>query len=425
MDNILDAREKRDAYEAALVMEYGSPLITLRANYPGPMKSSLWSNYTVYRMFVMLRETFDILHVRHTLTSEGLVFFLIVSGSGEDIKKRCITLEDGQQLGRLVDIDVREKGTTWSRTDLHYERRKCFLCRDDAVYCVRSMRHDAEETLTYFRKTVEGELLEAGLPESLNRLTAFALLNELCREFGYGCVTVNGTGSHRDMDFMSFIESIGAISEKMGDLLEVDVKDFQKLRAFGRNLEDEMFKRTGGINTHKGAIFTLVFLLAGFIRSSKFSEIQELVSESANPVLKDFLSEGTSHGLSIYRTYGIGGIRVSAAKGFPDIFETYLPLLELDQDPESLILQIMSREDDTNVIHRSGIEALRELKDRAASLTGGREAMEDIEYQKNCQSLSDWCVEKNISTGGSADIISSTILLWMLKKNYHNLKGEI
>jgi triphosphoribosyl-dephospho-CoA synthase/holo-ACP synthase/triphosphoribosyl-dephospho-CoA synthase len=431
MDNLLDAREKRDAYEAALTNEYGSPLITLRANYPGPMKSNLWSNYAVYRMFLNLRETFgtDILEVRHTLTCEGLVFFLVVSGKGEEIKRRCITLEGGRQLGRLLDIDVREKGRTWSRADLDYGLRRCFICSDDAVYCVRSMRHDFEEVANFFRQTVEGELIEAGLKESLSRLTAFALLNELCREYSYGCVTVNGTGSHKDMDFMTFIESIGAISENIGQLLETDVKDFQALRAFGCRLEEEMFRRTGGINTHKGAIFILVFLLAGFVRSSRFSEIQALVSEGARPVLKDFESRDHSHGLEIYRTYGIRGIRESAANGFPNIFGTYLPLLENQMDPESLFLTIMSREDDTNVIHRSGPGALKELKARAAALTGDREKEppQDVEdtYQKNCQSLSDWCIGQNISTGGSADILSASILVWMLKKNYHHLKGEI
>lgn len=444
MDNLLDSREKRDAFEAALVNEYGNPLITLRANYPGPTKSNLWSNYAVYRMFLNLRETFgaDVLQVRHTLTAEGLVFFLIVAGTGEEIKRRCITLEGGRQLGRLLDIDVRDQDRTWSRTDLDYGRRRCFLCSDDAVYCVRSMRHDCEEVANFFREVVEGELLEAGLKEGLSRLTAFSLLNELCREYSYGCVTVNGTGSHKDMDFMTFIESIGAISENMGNLLDVDVKDFESLRAFGRTLEDEMFRRTGGINTHKGAIFLLVFLFAAFVRSSRFSEIPELVAEGAKPVLRDFESDEQSHGLEIYRKYGIRGIRESAASGFPNLFGTYLPLLENRMDPESLILTIMSREDDTTVIHRSGPDALKELQDRASALADDlqkgpirkmepeqnmelRQDMEDMDFKKRCQSLSDWCIGRNISTGGSADILSAAILMWMLKKNYHHLKGEI
>ncbi len=76
----------------------------------------------------------------------------------------------------------------------------------------------------------------------------------------------------------------------------------------------------------------------------------------------------------------------------------------------------MSDADDTNVIHRAGIDSLRELQSKA------RQSLRD---ESGTGPLDCWCKEKNISTGGSADLVGATVFAHLIKNNYKTLKGEI
>src|SRR5699024_2365192 len=113
-----------------------------------------------------------------------------------------------------------------------------------------------------------------------------------------------------------------------------------------------------------------------------------------------------SNGLEIFKEYNIKGVRESAMNGFSDLFDVFLPYYEKFRDVDDLSIIILSATDDTNVIHRSNLEDLIYLKRTAGSI---------LQKKENYKQLSNWCINRNISTGGSADLISSTLLLWMLK----------
>ena len=129
-----------------------------------------------------------------------------------------------------------------------------------------------------------------------------------------------------------------------------------KLRGPGLAAEKEMLRATGGVNTHKGAIFILGILAAaaGYCLAQKSGEtdsrftdgILTVAGRIAAPSLQDLegpmqagtegpgglgeRSEPETEGLRQYRTDGCTGVRGEAAQGFPSLRSCALPVLRGD-----------------------------------------------------------------------------------------------
>jgi len=414
MTSNLDLREKRDAFEQAAARETGLTIVTIRPNYPGPEKRNLHSNYVSYMMLTTLEKQLDVRTIRHSHDAEGLTFYLAVTQDGDTAKRISLEAEQDHPLGRLADIDVRTTSRSWSRRELGLPGRACFICQEDAMICTRMATHPHQEVAAFFTRTVDAWLTGGPLPDCIQRMAAFALLSELCRETGYGCVTANSVGSHQDMGFLTFIRSIQTVSEGLGSAVLEPETDFHALRQYGLTLEQAMFRATAGINTHKGAIFIYLLILGGLLHSKAFEDMKEQIARLSAPVLEDLKRADPSHGLRIYRNFGITGIRGEAVAGFPALFDVYVRTYDESRDMDRLSLTVMASADDTNVIHRAGLENLRVLQMKAREVLDGKLRTSDLDA---------WCLNRNISTGGSADQIGATIFAWLIRAHFDRLKG--
>ena len=122
------------------------------------------------------------------------------------------------------------------------------------------------------------------------------------------------------------------------------------------------------------------------------------------------VSRGTA-GERISRETGIGGIRKEAALGYPSVFDVGLPILadEIkagDEEAAALkaLLHIITEAEDTNVIARGGMEAAGWLKAEAAAILEKSEHA-GFDMRAALTELDRQCIEKNVSPGGSADLL--------------------
>lgn len=126
-------------------------------------------------------------------------------------------------------------------------------------------------------------------------------------------------------------------------------------------------------------------------------------------------------GQRFYRQYGVTGVRGQAAAGFPAAARYGLPVLErglaegrsYDEAGAAALLALLAHTEDTNLIARGGIAAQRAAAEEAAALLRrepypGREALEALDRAY---------IRKNLSPGGSADLLA---LCWFL----HFLREE-
>ncbi|MGB4589474.1 MAG: citrate lyase holo-[acyl-carrier protein] synthase [Clostridiaceae bacterium] len=155
MENILDYREKRDHDEEELLQTYNHTLITIRPNFPGMEKRNEYTNLVSEVLTRELSQKLVVFKTLRSSTPEGLIYHLIVEENGILAKEICINLEEEHPLGRLADIDVRNKQTSFSRNNFNLGSRKCYLCEDDAIICVRSLKHNKEDIAAHFITVVK------------------------------------------------------------------------------------------------------------------------------------------------------------------------------------------------------------------------------------------------------------------------------
>ena len=251
-----------------------------------------------------------------------------------------------------------------------------------------------------------------------------------------GLVDALDNGAHPDMDLSLFLvsaeavrpylEEIGRITPPDGDLRPV----LQAIRPVGILAEQAMFKATGGVNTHKGQIFSLGICTAAAERTqggalSVLDEASRICSGISGElhISPDPADESVSNGQKAFLKYGSTGIRGEAERGFPSVRYHALPafrrILACGGNREEAALEalitLMTVAEDSNVLHRRGMEGLAILRSMAGEfiLSGGmlrKDALSDL------TEMNSLFIRENISPGGCADLLALTLFLSALEQ---------
>lgn len=263
-----------------------------------------------------------------------------------------------------------------------------------------------------------------------------------------GLVDAVNMGSHHDMDIFTFIDSSSNLFKgfylyaKAGLECTGSEKElFSAIRKIGIQVEKDMFKATKNINTHKGINFSMGIVLAAagyYLRDKDIDENIILTPSDTDEILNtvrvmteglvksDFENikkkEKLTHGERLYVEKGFSGIRGEAERGFPTVEKTSLPRLReighsdmsMEQKLLDVLFHLMSISDDSNIINRGGLEGLEFVKSVSKEFLMTELIFEDG-FREKIQEMNNLFVEKNISPGGSADLLSITIFFGMLE----------
>ncbi len=252
----------------------------------------------------------------------------------------------------------------------------------------------------------------SSIPYLVADLAERALRLELDTTPKPGLVDRRDNGAHKDMDYALMSKSISALRPYLARLAVESAKDIDpaKIKEIGIEAEKAMLKATGGVNTHKGALFCIGLSvaaasnLASATGSVQTYSFKELVSRAASEIPA---AQGT-HGAEAKRSFKVGGALENARGAYPELFADWLPYyLSLECDPfrcHKTLLHIMTTLDDTNILHRRGEEGLARAKSEAARL------LEDFS-ESGLSSLNKDFIRENFSPGGSADMLSLTIFI--------------
>ena len=125
-----------------------------------------------------------------------------------------------------------------------------------------------------------------------------------------------------------------------------------------------------------------------------------------------------TNGQKLYVNYGITGIRGQVEDGFPAVRNAGLPVLRkglqdgrtINESGAAALLAIMTESVDTNLIARSDICTQREVVDEVKKLLSENPYL-DVETLNH---LDQKFIKKNLSPGGSADLLAICYLLYFL-----------
>ncbi|MDO5028459.1 MAG: triphosphoribosyl-dephospho-CoA synthase CitG [Bacillota bacterium] len=276
----------------------------------------------------------------------------------------------------------------------------------------------------------------------IDKLAQKALLYEVLLSPKPGLVDTINTGSHKDMDLFTFVDSIVSLDMFFYKWTQIGFEStsktyeniFPDLRASGLQAEKAMYTATAGVNTHKGAIFIFA-LLCGAIGSLKkenkiltVDNICNRAGEISKNILKDFeiLDQDNSltYGCRQYLDHGLLGARGEAYLGFPSIKKAYKVIEEsVDKGLDEKLalgnglIELMTFVLDSNIIGRKGREAADFVKERAQEIKALAAYASDQGLKKIYETDRVF-IEMNISPGGCADLAAASLFIfWVTRLN--------
>jgi triphosphoribosyl-dephospho-CoA synthase len=246
-----------------------------------------------------------------------------------------------------------------------------------------------------------------------------------------GLVSHVDSGSHTDMEASTFKASAAAIAPFYDQLTVAGAagSGMNTLREIGMEAERAMIAATGGVNTHRGAIFGLglICAAAGAVWSGtgraglqwRANVLGATVRQRWGPAIMRGPITLHSHGTTALRRFGAGGARAQAAAGFPHAIEVGLPALRLGRrlapgDPEAARVQsffaILASIEDTNLLYRGGAAGLRFAQQQAGGFLrqGG---VEQADWRERAAAVHRAFIARRLSPGGCADLLAITLFL--------------
>lgn len=440
---MLNIREKRAHYQKQLIFKYQKPLICFTMNAAGPIKNSPFLKRGFQAglndlKLQLKRINAEIIFEDIWDEITGNEAFLVVKENANTLKEICCGIEDADDLGRLFDMDVLVPVSDASasfikidRSDLKKESRRCLLCSRPAKECSSRRIHSVRE-LQEKTKHILSDSLRKRDSENIASLAVRSLLYEVSVTPKPGLVDRNNSGSHKDMNFYSFLNSASALWPYFKKCTELGINFsntqnpcdlMPHLRKIGKTAEEKMLHATNGVNTHKGAIFSMGIVCAaiGAVDPSDRANAAAIL-EKCSAITKGIsnsdyagLTKGTAKttGQKLYLKYGIKGVRGEMEEGLPSVRDYGFPTLEKllaegyeeDEAGAFTLIAILAHSTDTNLIARS---------DRQTQLACSAFAENFLKSSPSTELLKKADVafiEKNLSPGGSADLLAVS---WML-----------
>lgn len=258
-------------------------------------------------------------------------------------------------------------------------------------------------------------------------LAVKALVYELATTPKPGLVDKENSGAHADMDYPMFRASAMSLRNCFEQCALAGIEHEKeplewRLRKIGLAGERDMFKVTGGVNTHKGLVFSLGIICAalgtlGTYKDLDANQLQMRCREIARRILEINNAPGNTHGNLVYAKTGIYGAKGEALSGFNTAFKVGLPALRdalgkgySGNDAMIIaLLNLMTTSEDSNVVYRGGLEGLEYIKNKAKGILNdfSVEAVREFDTE---------CIKRNLSPGGSADLLAVTAMLHMIIK---------
>lgn len=467
VEEMAACRENRARRQEELIKKNAIPVISFTMNAAGPVKYSkaleILFNIGISELKNALRKFNAVpVHEEYHIEKTGCEALLQFRGLNAKLMKAvAVKVEDAMSFSRLFDIDViGTDGVKLARP----KPRKCLICANPAAECARSRAHSLLEL-----KEKTDSLLREAISYAAGMAAYSALVSEVMTTPKAGLVDRNNNGANADMDIPLFIKSADALrpyyylmaynaadrdtpESGHGEGCSVDehvncadcpshescelthgASLMTRLTLLGVEAETRMKEATGGVNTHKGAIFCLGLLVSAFAKlaaEGKSCQPLDIIGEAKRmALLRPDPGKGT-HGADARERFGEGkpvfGADAEARAGFPAAVNAYRRILGFklmgfdDNDSYALaLIGIMAELYDTNAYARAGEEGADLVRRRASEIS----AMPLSKRLNAVVDLDRELIARNINCGGAADMLAAAVFLDKLSEYTDRLKG--
>ena len=280
------------------------------------------------------------------------------------------------------------------------------------------------------------KLHELSLADRLADMAVDALIDEADLSPKPALVDRRGNGAHSDLHLglmhasaLSLWPMFKEMAEAALEFGEVGLPLREALGRIGREGEQAMLATTGGVNTHRGAIWAL-----GLLTAAAALEPRAITLTAARLALLNdrYAPQSLSHGAQVAQRYGARGAREEAQLGFPAVIQRALPQLKRsraaghgEQNARlDALLAIMTQLADTCVLYRAGEQGLHTMQFGAqAVLDAGGSA--SLAGRRRLHELDEQLIDLNASPGGAADLLAACLFIDRLESGAGLIQGAL
>ena len=269
------------------------------------------------------------------------------------------------------------------------------------------------------------------LPYIIAHLATRALHAELDTTPKPGLVDKHDSGAHHDMDYALMSRSIRALHPYFVRLALLGFAEempcHEDIVKIGIEAERAMYESTNGVNTYKGALFSMgLAVVAAAGKAWQEAEVTpQNLSAAITKLAYAFPDTNGTHGSKAKQTASsetetFKGALDNAREGYPMLFADWLPFYEnlrKNGEPHALhltLLRIMCDLDDTNIVYRTSLAMMRQVKEESRDVIrkwSGAEASARPDLDTILSDMNNSFVQRNVSPGGSADMLSLVVFI--------------
>lgn len=236
----------------------------------------------------------------------------------------------------------------------------------------------------------------------------------------FGLVTPYSNGSHNDMNYQLMILASEAIIPYLREMFKAAVRidnPYELIinnQVIGKLAEEQMLRTTNNVNCYKGLIYNL-----GLIITASTYALVNLQSFDYTYIVAKEMSKQTfqnnnldTFGQKVYKTYNFGGIRSEAMSGYPSIKQVLSELTDFsDKKLIKTLVKLITITNDSVLLKRSKSIEKMDLVIQKFKLL-------NLHNQEEVKLLTNYCIQNNLSFGGSADLLITSIYLKKLLNKF-------
>jgi len=448
---MLEARDRRAKKQKDLIEEFKLPVISFTLNLAGNKKRSQIFDFIFNEALHLIESSLGerIRHSEVLIERTGNAAFWTVDEDIKSLKLEMVALETKNEVSRLYDIDViGVDGIPITRSDVELPSRMCLVC-NAAPYleCRRNRKHTIEDAVNKIN-----EISIDYIASKLSMIAAFSLECELATTPKPGLVDRCNSGSHSDMDYLLFKKSISSIIPflklEFRSALEIESKMelFSAMKRIGIEAEIAMNEATCGINTHRGAFFSLSAMGCAICYSlnckerAREDDIKSFVSEFGRWAFLNN-SDRTSHGAEARERNRNYGIYNEIMNSYPSVFEIckkyhsdfcnaeiqnelYELFADYQFDEElfekhienislKILCTLLSEVNDSNIVYRGGERELEQIHIRFKQIDESDCSIKDLKRLMKEEDA--FFISKHLSPGGTADLLALNLFVMAVK----------
>ena len=344
-----------------------------------------------------------------------------------------------RHIAPALGIGIRFVGSepTDALTRRYNELMKELLpAKNIAVMEIERLKDDIPVSASLLRKHLQegsfSKALELAYPTTLPYLIAHlatrALQMELDTTPKPGLVDLHDNGAHNDMDYALMQKSINTLHPFFVSFSLIAYADslpsHEAIHRLGILAEEIMMEATGGVNTHRGALFSMgltIMAVSNMVYKKELTE--ETIQNTIKHIASSFPEAQGTHGSMVAKGVKVKGALTNAREGYAQLFHDWLPFYDSIRNEKyachKTLLRIMATLDDTNIYHRAMAQfsesngSVNTLQVKACVDDLKNEAADTLEHfsVEHLETMNRSFIQRNVSPGGCADMLSLTLFV--------------